>query len=88
MKKKNLRYALLMFIILFHRFVYSAIPSEERIALIALYNSTDGDNWTDNSGWKTPPLHTDGFAMPGTENKWYGISISGDHVSQLELNNT
>jgi len=48
----------------------AAIPTIEREALIALYNSTDGDNWVDNSGWKTPPLHTDGFAMPGTECSW------------------
>ncbi len=51
-----------------------AFLSTERAALIALYNSTDGDNWTNNSGWKTPPLHVDGFALPGTENTWYGIT--------------
>ena len=30
----------------------AAIPSQERSALIDLYNSTDGDNWKKNSGWK------------------------------------
>jgi len=48
------------------------VPSKKRAALIAFYNNTDGDNWTDNSGWKTPPLHFDGFAMPGTEGSWFG----------------
>ena len=48
------------------------VPSKERTALIAFYNNTDGDNWPDNSGWKTPPLHSDGFAMPGTEGSWFG----------------
>ena len=48
------------------------VPSKERTALIAFYNNTDGDNWTDNSGWKTPPLYSDGFAMPGTEGSWFG----------------
>ena len=57
-----------------------AIPAEERAALIALYNATNGDNWYDNSGWKTPPLHTDGFSMPGTEDSWYGIELLNDHV--------
>lgn len=66
-------------------FVHSAIPSGERAALIALYNSTNGDGWTDNSGWKTPPLDTDGFAMPGTEGGWYGITLSGDHVTIIDL---
>ncbi|MCX6581648.1 MAG: leucine-rich repeat domain-containing protein, partial [Candidatus Aminicenantes bacterium] len=51
----------------------AAIPAQERVALIALYNSTDGDNWNNNSGWKTPPLALDGFALPGTENTWNGI---------------
>ena len=32
------------------------IPPQERVALIALYNSTNGDSWYDNTGWKTPPL--------------------------------
>ncbi len=66
-------------------FVFGAIPASEREALIALYNSTDGDNWYDNSGWKTPPLHTDGFAMPGTEGNWHGIVLSEDHVSVMEM---
>nr|NIM13762.1 hypothetical protein [Candidatus Aminicenantes bacterium]NIM80428.1 hypothetical protein [Candidatus Aminicenantes bacterium]NIN19821.1 hypothetical protein [Candidatus Aminicenantes bacterium]NIN43697.1 hypothetical protein [Candidatus Aminicenantes bacterium]NIN86447.1 hypothetical protein [Candidatus Aminicenantes bacterium] len=67
-------------------FLYGAIPASERAALIALYNSTNGDSWTNNSGWKTPPLDTDGFAMPGTENTWYGI-VSGINVTQISLSN-
>jgi Leucine-rich repeat (LRR) protein len=50
-----------------------SIPPQERAALIALYNSTNGDNWNNKSGWKTPPLAADGFALPGTENTWHGI---------------
>ncbi len=65
--------------------VLGAIPALERAALIALYNSTDGDNWYDNSGWKTPPLHTDGFALPGTEGSWFGVTLSGDSVSSINL---
>jgi len=63
----------------------ASIPLNEREALIALYNSTDGDNWRDNSRWKTPPLHTDGFAMPGTEDTWYGVTVSSDRVIALYL---
>ena len=57
---------------LFFSDIADAVPSKKRAALIAFYNSTDGDNWPDNSGWKTPPLHSDGFAMPGTEGSWFG----------------
>ena len=66
----------------------AAIPTIEREALIALYNSTDGDNWTDNSGWKEPPLDIDGFAMRGTENTWHGITCDAGntHVQRINLN--
>jgi len=65
----------------------AAIPAEERAALIALYNATGGDNWTNQDGWKTPPLHTDGFALPGTEGDWDGAVVSGDHVIGIFLSN-
>ena len=68
-----------------NRRVINAIPSAERSALIALYNSTNGDGWTDNSGWKNPPLDADGFALPGTENTWNGISVNADHVEDIVL---
>ncbi|MDQ1350448.1 MAG: hypothetical protein QG657_750, partial [Acidobacteriota bacterium] len=76
-----------LFIILasFSGFGYSAIPASERAGLIALYNSTNGDTWYNNSGWKTAPLHTDGFAMPGTEGNWHGIYLDGDHVTNISL---
>ncbi len=66
-------------------FVCGVIPAKERAALIALYNSTDGDVWLGNYGWKDDPLHTDGFAMPGTEEYWKGVTTSGDHVTGLDL---
>jgi Leucine-rich repeat (LRR) protein len=61
------------------------IPAEERAVLIALYNATNGDNWYDNSGWKTPPLHADGFAVPGTEHTWFGITVTGLRVTSIFL---
>ena len=65
---------------------YAAIPTSERAALIALYNSTNGDNWSDNSGWKDPPLDGDGFSKSGTECNWHGVSCTGDNVTSLHLN--
>jgi hypothetical protein len=43
------------------------IPAEERQALIDLYNSTGGNNWTDHSGWLGPP---------GTECQWHGVACA------------
>jgi Leucine-rich repeat (LRR) protein len=70
-------------VLLFPGFAHGVIPASERGALIALYNSTNGDSWTNKTGWKTPPLHTDGFAMPGTEGGWYGVTVSKDHVDTI-----
>ena len=65
--------------------IFGNIPTAERAALIALYNSTNGGAWSNNNGWKTPPLYFDGFAMPGTEGTWYGVILSGDHVARLNM---
>lgn len=67
-------------------FLMSDIPQKEREALIAFYNSTNGDNWTDNYGWKTSTLYSDGFSMPGTEGNWSGVILSNDHVVRLMMN--
>ena len=49
----------------------------ERDALVALYNATDGANWSDNSNWlSVEPL-----------GDWYGVTTGADgHVTRLSLN--
>jgi Leucine-rich repeat (LRR) protein len=49
------------------------IPQTECEALLAFYNSTDGANWVDNTGW----LQTD------TPCSWYGIMCADGHVTML-----
>ncbi len=44
-------------------------------ALVAIYNSTDGDNWIKNTSW----LQTD---QPC---KWYGVACPGGNVMNLDL---
>jgi hypothetical protein len=78
-------FLLLVSAIFFSSQVYAAIPQHEREALIGLYNKGGGRSWNDNSGWKTPPLHSDGFAMPGTEGNWYGIHVTQDHVVSIDM---
>jgi Leucine-rich repeat (LRR) protein len=53
----------------------SQIPSLECEALVALYNSTDGANWSNNTGWNqtTAPCN------------WYGVSCENGHVTSLDL---
>lgn len=55
-----------------------AIPTIEREALISLYKSTNGDNWTHKDNWLGPP---------GTEGSWFGVTSTYDVVSHLKLDN-
>ena len=73
----------LIFLIFFPGRSDGVVPEVQRNALISLYNSTNGDNWDDNSGWKT----NGEFSPPGTEGNWHGITVSGDHVSEIDLSN-
>ena len=61
----------------------AAIPAAERNVLIALYNSTNGDSWTDNTNWKTGGA----FSPADTECSWRGIvcNAAGDRVLQVRL---
>ena len=52
------------------------IPASEAAALKVLYYATNGDNWTDNTGWGTDPV----------ANNWYGVVVAGDKVTQINLN--
>jgi hypothetical protein len=54
------------------------IPASERAALVAFYTATNGDGWTNKTNWKLPPLSGDGFAEPGTECTWFGVTCSAD----------
>lgn len=64
----------------------AAIPQSERDALIALYTATNGDNWTDNTNWRLPGDPSQ-FNTAGTENTWYGVTLTLDqqHVLWVQL---
>jgi uncharacterized repeat protein (TIGR01451 family) len=53
----------------------TGIPQAECEALLALYNSTDGPNWRNNSGWNTATSACD----------WHGVSCTGENVMRLDL---
>jgi len=53
------------------------IPAAECQALIAIYNSTDGTHWKNNTGWN----------VTNTPCSWYGISCKNGHVTRLHLHN-
>jgi hypothetical protein len=54
----------------------SQIPSVECNALVTLYSTTNGSNWSNTDGWLTTNT-------PCTD--WYGVTCSGGHVTELRL---
>ncbi len=48
----------------------------DSLALVALYNATNGPGWTDNTNWLT-----------GSVDTWYGVGVNGGRVEQLSLTN-
>lgn len=65
--------------------IMASIPAEERNALIALYNATNGDNWRNNHGWRKEPLELDDFGLRGREHNWRGVTVKNNHVTEIEL---
>jgi hypothetical protein len=57
-------------------YAHAQIPTLEREALIALYNSTDGANWSNPTNWMGPV---------GTECTWFGVECRMIDVNPLEM---
>ncbi len=51
------------------------IQENDSLALVALYNSTNGKNWKKKEGWLAKPVR-----------EWEGISVEGDRVKEISLN--
>ncbi|MDD3685468.1 MAG: hypothetical protein PHE56_01755 [Bacteroidales bacterium] len=57
-------------------FCNAQVNEQDSLALVALFNSTDGDNWTCgcNEGWLTSPV-----------DEWYGVSVENGRVIHISL---
>ena len=71
-----------MFISIFTQQSVAQCHPDDYTALRALYLATDGDNWTNNTGWDvssaTPPAGCDVCS-------WHGITCIGGRVTQINL---
>lgn len=72
---KNKSVLLYLFLIL-HLTVNAQINTGDSLALVDLYNSTNGTNWKTKTNWLT-----------GRVSEWFGISVSGNRVVQVSLVN-
>ncbi len=57
---------------------YGQVPESDSLALVALYNSTNGAGWTNNTNWLQPGQSV---------STWYGITVYNDTVEQIRLIN-
>ncbi|QGY46221.1 T9SS type A sorting domain-containing protein [Maribellus comscasis] len=53
----------------------AGVPLSEYNALLDFYNSTNGDNWTNNTNW----LDTINHSVAD----WYGITVDSGHVTEI-----
>jgi hypothetical protein len=55
-----------------------AVNKQDSLALVDLYNSTNGPNWRDHTNWLTKrPIAT-----------WYGITVTSTRVTEINLFNS
>jgi hypothetical protein len=66
----------------------AAIPQQERDTLIALYTSTNGGAWVNNSNWCAGQCPSSGdpvFNDPGTECTWAGIDCDAGEAHVVDI---
>ncbi len=57
--------------------VVEVVSEEDLLLVTEFYNSTNGDNWANNSGWLSEePI-----------GNWYGITVDGDKIIKIDLRN-
>ncbi len=54
-----------------------AINEQDSLALVALYDATNGDSWTNNTNWKQSGQKVE---------TWFGITVVEDRVTAIDLN--
>ena len=54
--------------------IATSVNEPDSLALVALYNATDGPNWTNNTNWLVGPVST-----------WYGVTVENASVVAVEL---
>ena len=69
MKTIKLTFALCLFSV----FAFANISTQEKDALVALYNATQGDNWTQS------------WDLNADVTTWQGLTIKDDKVIEIDL---
>jgi gliding motility-associated-like protein len=73
---KPLFFLLLLFLTFAARANTTACDPQDSLALVALYNSTNGINWTSKTNWLVTPV-----------SNWQGIKVVNGRVTEINLSN-
>ena len=63
------------------------LNTDDYKALKALYQSTDGDNWKNNTGWSEWDFSNSTPPDASVVDNWYGVTVVGDKIKNLSLYN-
>ncbi len=63
------------------------LNANDYTALEALYESTGGTNWTNNSGWNNWDFSSETPPAASEADNWYGVTVTEDRVTELALEN-
>lgn len=75
MKTLSIYLMILIIIFGFQTPISAQVPQQDSLALVALYDSTEGANWTNNTNWLSgQPVST-----------WYGITVSSNQITEINL---
>lgn len=75
MKRKNLLFLVLPILFIFKiNFAFSQVNVQDSLALVDLFNNTNGVNWTNKTNWLTGSIDT-----------WYGVTLLSGRVDILNL---
>jgi len=65
---------IILFLLLGYQATTAQVNEQDSLTLVALYNSTNGDNWINNENWLT-----------GKVSSWFGITNTNNRVTKIEL---
>ena len=71
------KFVIFYILVSFASTAFAKVNEKDSLALVALYKSADGDNWTNKDNWLT--------AKPVSQ--WYGVTVSRERVTSLQLDN-
>ena len=57
-----------------HTNIYAQVLEQDSLALVALYNSTNGGSWNHNTNWLAGPVE-----------EWYGVIVSEGRVIEISM---